>query len=209
MNRKAKLKLDWCSYQAAKYAVMNWHYSKAMPAGKLIKVGVWENEKYIGCVIFGRGNSNGIGRPYNLKQTECCELVRIALNSHISPVTRICSIAMRMIKNFNSGLKLIISFADPAHGHVGKIYQAGNWIYAGKTAPDYKFKDADGRIWHSRQVSSTGFKKYFGLNRPCANRRDCEKITVPSKHRYLYPLDKETRKRVLSFSKPYPCACEA
>ena len=51
------LRLDWCSYKAAKHAVMNWHYSKTMPIGKLVKIGVWEDDKFIGVVIFGLGAS--------------------------------------------------------------------------------------------------------------------------------------------------------
>ena len=51
---KNDLKLDWCDIKAARFACMNWHYSKSVPVGKLVKVGVWENKKYIGCVLFGR-----------------------------------------------------------------------------------------------------------------------------------------------------------
>jgi len=35
------LRLDWCSYEATKFACTNWHYSRSVPAGKLMKVGVW------------------------------------------------------------------------------------------------------------------------------------------------------------------------
>ena len=44
---KPVLKLDWCSHEAATFAVMHWHYSKAMPKSKLAKVGVWEDGKFI------------------------------------------------------------------------------------------------------------------------------------------------------------------
>lgn len=49
MNSKTDLKLDFCSYQAAKFACENFHYSKSTPAGKIIKIGVWENERFIEC----------------------------------------------------------------------------------------------------------------------------------------------------------------
>ena len=114
---KADLKLDWCSHEAAKYAVMNWHYSKTMPSGKLTKIGVWENCTFIGCVLFGRGASNNIGKPYGLLQTGCCELVRIALKSHISTVTRIVGISIRLIRSQSPGLRLIVSYADPEQKH--------------------------------------------------------------------------------------------
>ena len=69
------LRLDYCDFKAAKFACLNWHYSKAVPAGKLVKVGVWENDKFIGCVLFGRGANNNMHKAFGLKVTECCELI--------------------------------------------------------------------------------------------------------------------------------------
>jgi hypothetical protein len=114
---KTVLKIDWATHQAAKYAVENWHYSESMPAGKLVKVGAWENGKFIGVVLFGRGANNNIGKPYGLSQTAACELVRIALTKHITPVSKIAAIAMRFLKANSPGLRLIISYADPLQGH--------------------------------------------------------------------------------------------
>lgn len=89
---KADLKLDWCSYQAAKYAVEHWHYSKTMPAGKAAIVGVWEFGKFIGCVIFSRGATPNLSKHHGLPQTEICELTRVALSHHNSSVSRIVAI---------------------------------------------------------------------------------------------------------------------
>lgn len=79
MSNKVDLRLDWCSYEAAKFAVEHWHYSKCMPIGKLVKIGVWEDSKYIGVVIFGYGNNQFQGVAYGLVQTQICELLRVAL----------------------------------------------------------------------------------------------------------------------------------
>ncbi|MEM7738704.1 MAG: protein Mom, partial [Deinococcota bacterium] len=98
LNPKPKLKLAWCSYEAAKYACENWHYSQSVPAGKLVKVGVWEDGKFIGCIIFSRGANNNIGKPYQLKQTEICELTRVALTQHKTPVSKMLAIALRMLR---------------------------------------------------------------------------------------------------------------
>ena len=94
---KAELKIDWATHESAKYAVENWHYSQCLPAGKLVKVGAWENEKFIGVVIFGRGANNNMAKPYGLTQLECCELVRIALTTHLTPVSRIAALAIKFI----------------------------------------------------------------------------------------------------------------
>lgn len=147
------LRLATCSYRMAKFACEQWHYSRSIPTPPLVIFGVWESDQFIGSVIFGRGASNNLGKPYGLTQTECCELVRIALSKHLSPVTRIVSIALKLLKKTNPGIRLVVSFADPRQRHLGVIYQAGNWVYLGRTQRSHAYVDASGREWHSRQVS--------------------------------------------------------
>jgi hypothetical protein len=189
---KSELKIDWATHEAAKYAVENWHYSESMPAGKLVKVGAWENGKFIGVVLFGRGANNNIGKPYGLEQTAACELVRIALTKHITPVSKIAAIAMRFLKANSPGLRLIISYADPLQGHHGGIYQAGNWIYCGKSSPQAAVI-FQGKVMHKR----TAQEKFGGIE-------GMKKSAVTSKHKYLMPLDNEMRKRIMPLAKPYP-----
>lgn len=192
------LRLDWCSYKASKYAVMNWHYSKAMPAGKLIKIGVWENKKYIGCVLYGRGANNNISKTYKLLNTQVAELVRIALSNHSTPVSKIVSIANNMLKKTNPGLRLLISYADPSVGHNGSIYQAMNWIYVGMPKQS---KGAhyivNGKKMHGRSVRSKWGKE---KNIPF----DWEYAINTEKHKYLFPLDKKMRKQIEPLAKLYP-----
>ena len=65
--------------------------------------------------------------------TECAELCRIALNKHVTPVSRILSIAIKMLKREMPGIRLLVSYADLNQGHEGKIYQASNWVFVGMT----------------------------------------------------------------------------
>lgn len=189
---KVDLKLDWCSYQAAKYAVEKWHYSKVIPAGKNVCIGVWENTKFIGTVIYGSGANNNIGKPYGLPMTKICEMVRVALYNHVSAVSRIVAISMRMLRIQSDGLRLIISYADPAHGHVGSIYQAMNWVYCGKSQPQAAVK-INGKLVHKKSASSM-----FG----CI--KGLPKSEVTWKYKYLYPLDESMRKQIEPLRKPYP-----
>lgn len=82
------LKLDWCSYKAAKYAVEHWHYSRSIPRSKMVTIGIWENNYYKGVVIFSYGATPQIGSPYNLTQYQIVELTRVALNTHKTPTSR-------------------------------------------------------------------------------------------------------------------------
>ena len=187
------LKLDWCSHAAAKYAVMHWHYSKRMPKSKLAKIGVWEDGVFVGAVLFGVGVTGDLVKRYGLKPTEGCELVRVALNKHKSPVSRINAIALRMLKASNPGLRLVVSFADPEQGHVGGIYQAGNWIYAGMSdaSDEYIYK---GRRWQGR-----AFRHNF---KGMEHHPDVTIVKGSSKYRYLYPLDPDMRKQVRTLLTP-------
>jgi len=174
------------SHKTAKYCCLNYHYAKTIPVGKLVKIGVWENTKFIGCVIFGRGANKSLGSKYKLGQTEVCELVRVALTSHNVNVTKIIKISIAMLKKTNRGIKLIVSFADTEQNHEGVIYKAGNWIYAGMTnsADEYMYK---GKRWHGR-----AFRKSKGSHLNYID-KGLKIVKGSKKHRFLMPLNKITR----------------
>lgn len=199
-----ELRVDWCSHQAAAYAVEHWHYSKSMPTPPVLKIGVWEGEEFVGVVLFSRGSTNNLGRPYGLAITEVCELTRVALREHGCPVSQMVSRAIAMLRHKEGGLRLVVSFADPEERHHGGIYQAGNWIYTGQSEDYDKFRDASGRVWHPRQVAATGYKKQYGEYRRVPSIAECERVRVQGKHRYLYPLDRAMRRQIEPLRKPYP-----
>lgn len=191
-----------CSHEAAKYAVMHWHYSRRMPVSKVVKFGAWENGRFLGCVLFDPGASDALGHRWGLTGFQVCELRRVALDVHSTPVSQIVARCLRMLRETNAGLRLVVSFADPAQNHHGGIYQAGNWVYTGTTSPDVQFL-VNGRWMHSRAVPH---KKQMGR---AAQRDPAELRTLPTrpvsgKHRYLYPLDRAMRRQIAPFALPYP-----
>ena len=109
MSDKVDLRVDWCSYQAAKYAVEHWHYSERMPKSKIVHIGAWENGNFIGCVLFNVSANNNLGKPYGLSAQEVVELVRIAMREHKSTITKIVSISIGMLRRQSPGLRLIVS----------------------------------------------------------------------------------------------------
>jgi len=200
---KPRLLVDWCSYAAAKYAVEHWHYSRSMPAGKMVRVGAWEDGRYIGCVLFSRGAAPHIGDQFGLKQTEVCELTRVALSGHETPTSRIISIALRMLRGLNDGLRLVVSFADTAQGHHGGIYQAGGWLYVGSQR--YHVLKVHGQVLHPKTCYSRYGSRGQGI--PWLRQHvdpNAERIYTPAKHKYLYPLDKEMRRQIEPLRLPYP-----
>jgi hypothetical protein len=197
------LRLDWCSYDAAEYAVKNWHYSETTPAGKLLKIGVWENSDFIGVVVYSRGAAPNIGSPYGMDQTEVCELTRIALDNHETPVSRIISISLKLLQDRSPGVRIVVSFADPRQNHDGTVYQAANWYYEGQGDDDLYIK-IDGEVHHPKSIySKYGTQSVSKLNRMLGEGR-VQGVYRPAKHKYVYPLDDDAEKKVESMQKPYP-----
>jgi hypothetical protein len=188
------LYLDWCSHEAAKFAVEHWHYSRSLSSAKNVYIGVWEDAQFTGAVVFGIGAGAATnGKRFGLDRAgDVAELTRVALRiGHKATVSRIVAIAVRMLRKQSPGLRMVISFADPAQGHHGGIYQAGNWVYAGQTKSDVEYQ-LHGRWMHHRTATSS--QSVAGL----PSRK------IPAKHRYLMPLDAAMREKIEKLRKPYP-----
>lgn len=185
------LKLDWASHDSARVACKKWHYSKCLPTGKLVKIGVWEDALFIGVVIYSRGASPWLPAKFGLPVTDICELTRVAMTKHEAPVSRILALSLKFLRKFCPGVRLVVSFADPFQGHYGGIYQAGNWVYTGRSNETTEYL-VRGRWRHTRAV----YHQVKGKEYP--------KRTMPGKHRYLYPLDDNMRADVEKLREPYP-----
>jgi hypothetical protein len=142
-----------------------------------------------------------------LKMTECAELCRIAMDHHATPVSRILSIAVKMLKREMPGIRLIVSYADLNQGHLGKIYQASNWLFVGETGHEAGIM-LKGKLTHRRTINSKyGTSDITWLR----NRVDqsARRHEGKPKFKYLLPLDDETAEHLRALSKPYPNAPQA
>lgn len=186
------LKIDYCSHEAAKYACEKFHYSKCVPKSKLIKFGVWENQKWIGSIIYGLGANPKLSNILRLKDTECCELVRVALTKHTNPVSKMVAISLKMLKKSNPNLKAVISYADKDQGHEGGIYKASNWLHIGIATAEHI--SLFGKQTHPKTV----YDRYGTSSIPWLQKNvdpNIKKIPTKGKHRYVYWLDKDKRKK--------------
>jgi hypothetical protein len=151
-----------------------------MPTGKIVKIGVWENDKFIGCVLYSYGANNNAAKSFNLKQHECCELTRVALTKHETPVSKILAISLILLKKKCPGLKIIFSYADKSdQNHIGTIYQANGWLYLGERTTSNKgaYYLINGKQIHGRSARAKyGSEKRFPLGWK----------HVDSKTKYLY-----------------------
>jgi len=196
MQEKPKLKIDWATHEAAKYACENWHYSKCTPKFKQVWIGAWEDDRFIGILAFGRSSTPYLGDAYNLTTVECAELTRVALRGHKTPVSKILSIAVKMLKKQSPGMRLLVSLADTMQGHHGGIYQATNWIYIGSSSSNTQY------FFREKWRNDSSLMRYLQKNPEAKKSLLSRKI--PGKHKYLLPLDDEMRIKIAPLAKPYP-----
>ena len=197
----SELQLRWCCHKLATYACIRWHYTRNTGSDRRNYIGVWEDGRFIGCIVFSPGWNKRLGSGLGVRRNEVCELIRVALDSHVSHVTRIIAVALRMIKKRSPLLRVCYSYADTRQGHLGSIYQAGNWYYLGESKTCGVV--VNGRLQHSRSVRTVyGTQSIAKLRKfvdPAAQRG--EPVIL---YKYAMPFDKQLRMRLEVMKKPYP-----
>jgi hypothetical protein len=103
--------LKKASYKAIEYACMKFHYAKSIPVN-VFGYSVFENDEWCGCIVYGTGANNNIANPYDLKQGQVIELVRMALNGEQSVTSKALSISLKLVKKDCPLVKLIVSYAE-------------------------------------------------------------------------------------------------
>lgn len=191
------------SIETANRPCEQWHYS-GIPYGLATDVyGVWEDRRFAGVIVFGVPVAKHAHRLLEgVMRKDCKELVRIALRDHQRPVTQMLSQAVDLFRGDNGHtVRLLITYADMAEGHVGTIYQAANWIYVGQAA----FKDY--YIMHGEKVHPrTMVRRYGSRNMEVLRKIDpgVQHLYGQPKHKYALAFGQKWKKRLRRLAKPYP-----
>lgn len=181
------------------------HYLHSMPAGARVCYGVYLADALVGAVVFSIGARNSHRLLGAAEPEDVVTLARLWLNDLLpgNSESRVLGIVLRDLRRTTT-VKLVLSYADPAAGHVGTIYQATGWLYLGQTEPNAYVRLADGELHHPRTIYGR-----YGSNRlhhlratGIAARREI----VGGKHRYGYLLEPSWRWRLRGQAQPYPQA---
>tara|TARA_Y100000004_G_scaffold146298_1_gene167144 strand:+ start:3397 stop:3912 length:516 start_codon:yes stop_codon:yes gene_type:complete len=159
--------------------------------------GMYDNDELIGVITYGTPPSKTLlkgiaGEEY---MDKVIELNRLVLkHNRKNEASYLIGKSFKLLPR----PKVIVSYADTSQKHVGKVYQATNFIYTGLSA-----KRSDWRMVGSDMHSYTICQKWDSKHRN-ANPDKFYKIDRPRKHRYLYFLgDKKEKKKFLNALK-YP-----
>lgn len=125
------MRITRANNKAIEYACKNFHYAKAVPVNTVGYNVYNSKDEWCGVVLYGTGANNNIGNEFDLKQGECVELVRVALNGKQECTSQAVAMSLKAIKKDLPLCRLVISYADCDQSHLGTIYQATNWIFVG------------------------------------------------------------------------------
>ncbi len=189
--------------QVARVLFERFHYLHSMPGGTVLCFGVFAKENLYGALSLGVGPKNAHMMVDGANPTDCLTLTRLWLEDILprNSESRVIGLVIHALRQ-HTKIKFLISYADPAEGHLGTIYQATNWLYTGISDAQPKLDLGDGIPRHLRSVGSafgTHSGKYFrehGL--------DVKFVPQSGKHRYIYFIDPSCRDRLRVPTMPYP-----
>ena len=142
------------------------HYLHSLPAGTQLTFGVFLEAQLLGVLTFGVGPANVHRLVEGAEAADCLTLTRLWLSDKLpaNSETRALGQALRELRR-HTGLKFLVSYADPSQGHLGIIYQASNWVYTGVSQASPRYDLGDGRARHGRTLAhifGTRSLRYFG-----------------------------------------------
>lgn len=107
----------------AREMLVRYHYLHSLPGGTKLALGVFIGERLLGAVTLGVGPFLGYCLVEGAKPEDCITLTRLWLSDELpkNSESRVLGIILRGLSK-NTGLKFVLSYTDPAAGHIGTIY---------------------------------------------------------------------------------------
>lgn len=182
-------------YDETKDWLLNIHYLKRMPC-ICYAFGLFVDDECLGVVTFGTPASKFL----------CEGICGKHWKNNVLELNRMCFI--KQVKNGNSYLianalkmmpkpLIIVSYADTEFGHIGKVYQACNFLYTGitKERTDASGVDEDSHPRHGKDATKRKFRsakhRYVMIS---ANKREKKKIMFDLRYDQLpYPSGTPSR----------------
>ncbi len=187
----------------ARKMMIKHHYLHSFPGGTQLSFGGFSENRLAGAITFGVGPTNAHRFVDGAEGRDCLTLTRLWLHDELpkNSESRVIGLCLRALRS-HTNVKFVLSYADPAQGHVGIIYQATNWIYTGSSSAMPLYDIGDGVPRHSRTLShaiGSHSMRHFADDGVIV-----QKIPQQPKHRYVYFLDRRWRSRLRTPELPYP-----
>ena len=175
-------------FAMAKALIVPHHYLHSLPGGTCLAFGVFLGNRLLGALTLGVGPLNAHSLVEGARPEDCLVLTRLWLSDELpaNSETRVLGVVLRSLRR-HTKVKFLVSYADPSQGHLGYIYQASNWLYAGLSQATPLYDLGDGQARHSRSLShayGTHSVEHFARHGVAV-----KLVSQEAKHRYIHFLD--------------------
>jgi hypothetical protein len=180
----------------AKSFVERWHYSSSVNGVKVSHVfGLFFEDTLIGVMIYGPLAMANTWKRYSDSESKVVELRRLCCIDKTPRNTESYFIGktIKYLKK-NTNYEVIVSYADPFHGHSGIIYRASNFEYGGLTQKGRVIKWGD-KLYHDKAIRCYYVKGGVKVLKPYAVRLkqaleagEAFYMDTPGKHIYTFKL---------------------
>jgi len=138
-----------------------------------------------GGAIFGQPSGAGVAEKYR-DGRRLTELRRFVLDDELprNSESRVLGVMLRALKRL--GVQRVLSYADPAHGHLGVIYRALGFKHLGLTTKR-KHIIWKGKKYPDRNIHQVNFPFHLELRAALAD-GSATRVEIPGKHIYLRDL---------------------
>ena len=144
----------------AKRFVIRTHYSKSYPAararGGLFRFNPFGRDELVGVVVYSVPmQGRAIPRWTGLEPNAGVEIGRLVLLDDVpaNGESWFVARANRLMLDALPDVRGLLTYADPAQGHVGTIYQALNYRFVGRSSPRTHIVGVDGKVVSGRMLS--------------------------------------------------------
>lgn len=183
----------------AKDLIIKNHYSHKWTSCRYA-LGLFDGGDLIGVAIYGFPVGRQVVKSISpiLCNNDVLELTRLWIDDSGPKNTESFFIGktFKWLRN-NTNVKVLVSYSDPMYNHKGTIYQATNWIYQGNGTMLVKgyLHVINGQVMHPRSVvalyGTTKESELVKIDNMYS------KIEMKKKHRYIYILDRKSRREIL------------
>jgi hypothetical protein len=172
------------AYGDTKPFILGIHYAQRMPSISFA-FGLFNKGELVGVVTYGSPASPSLCKGVCGEENKqlVIELNRLVLTNNLkNEASFLVASSLKMLPK----PRVVVSYADTAQGHIGYVYQAGNFLFTGTTKPRTDIAPKDGKHSRHHQGDRTN------------------RINRSAKHRYVYLIGNKNQVKCLNKSLKYP-----
>jgi len=173
----------------AELFISKYHYAGRLGRSGL-NLGYFLGDELVAVIVYSNPVRQEVATKQGCLYKEVLELSRLAIHPDYQIknfASFLISLSIKSVHSIRPEIKILVSFADTTHNHLGTIYKASNWKLDGEVPPDYWYADDRGYICHKKTLWNHAKKMSMTESEYC-EKYNYVKVWGKEKFRYVFDL---------------------